>query len=184
MKIVAVSFARMDSVRFPGKCLAPLAGKPLIQHTVNFARALHLPLYVLTRDLDLMGYVERQCPVLYEPTEYLDTSRNQTYEMMQHCSKLLDADLFVLLQPTQPVRDIEFVNRCLQRVLFEHLHYTRVVGRRGENATRLTDIGLLYTFSRKHLVYKQRVTEFVYDGSWFDIDTPDDLARCETWLQS
>lgn len=37
-KIIAVVPARYDSSRFPGKPLAPIAGKPMIQHVVERAR--------------------------------------------------------------------------------------------------------------------------------------------------
>ena len=52
MKICAFIQARMGSSRFPGKVLAPLAGRPVIEHVFEFAKSLRVDhVFLLTSDL-------------------------------------------------------------------------------------------------------------------------------------
>lgn len=180
MKLAAVTCAWMRSRRLPGKCLLPLDGKPLLQHTIDFAEALDLELYVFTPDVEVMRYVSDKCPIIFEPEEFCDHDRNLTYEEMQYCQQVLGANHIVLLQPTQPVRNTFFLRTCLNFVENEGLDYTRVLIK---NDGSWRDSGLMYTFSHRHLVHKQQASDFYYGGPWFDIDTEEDLRRCEQWLR-
>jgi len=181
MKIAAVTCARMDSKRFPGKCLALLDGKPLLQHTIDFARSIDIPLYTFTRDQRIIDYVKDQTPIIYEPIELYDTSQNTTYEKMQYVNRILDADYLILLQPTQPVRNIDLglgiIDELETHLTFAKLsEYLYSVDEEGK------EDGCYYVYSKGYLKEKGKGIFFENIKS-FDIDTPEDLQECEEWLQ-
>jgi CMP-N-acetylneuraminic acid synthetase len=180
MKIAAVTCARMDSKRFPGKCLALLDGKPLLQHTIDFARSIDIQLYTFTRDQRIIDYVKDKTPIIYEPIELYDTPHNSTYEKMQYVNRILDADFVVLLQPTQPVRDKGHIKNCIHTVI-------NCCGNTGYGYTgnHYIDDGAFYIYSSEYLEDLSKQDSSMLEGyhPTFDIDTPEDLKECEEWLQ-
>lgn len=178
VKMAFVSCARMKSTRMPGKVLRNLHGAKLIDYTIDFVKSLGARLHVFTRDLPIMEAVQYLCPIIYEPGELYDTPFDSTDQKMLHCQMLLDVDYIVLLQPTQPVRDINFVKDCINEAVEKHYGYCKVVGLHGE------ETGLLYIYSRVYLEgLEGEEHTFVWADAWFDIDTEADLERCEQWLQ-
>lgn len=179
--IAAVACARMGSRRFPGKCLAMLDGKPLLQYTIDFARKLGIQLYIMSRDEPILSYVADKCPVIYEPPALYDREPEATIERLAFCNSLIGADHLVLLQPTQPVRDFPFLLDCLMTVVFSELAWTRVMAPR---PVEIMDSGIMYTYSRSFLSgVAGDGRDFYFAGKWFDIDTPEEMKRCEEWLQ-
>jgi N-acylneuraminate cytidylyltransferase len=174
----------MDSKRFPGKCLALLDGKPLLQHTIDFARTIDIPLYTFTRDQRIIDYVKDKTPIIYEPIELYDTPQNTTYEKMQYVNRILDADYVILLQPTQPVRFDIIISRLIKELrtsvcsnlLDDCLYSTNMRG---------VEDGAFYFYSKKYLNRKSNnLIPFTSGPVSFDIDTPEDLKECEEWLQA
>lgn len=58
MKTVAIIPARMESKRFPGKPLALLAGKPIIQWTWERANQLNMPVYIASDSLQIREWAK------------------------------------------------------------------------------------------------------------------------------
>ena len=187
MKIAAVTCARMDSARFPGKCLAPLLGKPLIQHTIDFARLMEWPLYVWTRDVKILEYVGGRCLVVYEPLELYDTRENSTVEKMAYANLLIDADYLVLLQPTHPFRDPKvvagWIAQFLQRsasasprygsVGYSAMNHPLNMGQRGPS-------GSFFIYSREYLQHRFDIEPIMFlEDPPVDIHTPADLEEAE-----
>lgn len=149
MKIAAVTCARMDSERFPGKCLARLRGRPLLQYTIDFARAIGWPLYVNTYDLVIMRYVAAQCPIIFEPEcFYGERQEGLEFEMMQFANRIIDAETLVLLQPTHPIRNAVALDEAVKRFVAEG-------GSRGasivETGKETKESGSFYLYSRAYL---------------------------------
>jgi CMP-N-acetylneuraminic acid synthetase len=185
MTVAAITCARMDSKRFAGKVLAPLAGKPLIQHTVDFAKNMGWPLYVMTYDEAVMRTVAHLCPIIYEPERYRRNG-NFTFAMMRYANEIIKADYLVLLQPTQPVRVKEFVQLCIDRSVDQKIGFGCVIESAEvfSNGNVGRDTGLFYIFSGEYLKEGTGMaTNFIFDGTYFDIDTEDDLRRCEAWIR-
>ena len=122
MKTLYVIPARGGSKGIPGKNIKPLAGKPLIEYSIDVARALanDEDICVTTDDNAIIETVERtglKVPFV-RPTE-LSTDQSGTYEVLLHAldfyeSKGVHYDTIVLLQPTSPFRTVDDVKACLE----------------------------------------------------------------------
>ena len=103
MKIFAFIPARYDSSRFPGKPLALISGKPMIQHT--YERALSCPeltgVYVATDDDRIADCVNQFGG---EPVITAKTHRSGTDRIAEAALKMgvKDEDLVVNIQGDQP----------------------------------------------------------------------------------
>ena len=53
MKIAAIIQARMGSKRFPGKVMADLCGKPVLQHVIERTKEIGIPVFLTTPDVEL-----------------------------------------------------------------------------------------------------------------------------------
>lgn len=122
MKTLYVIPARGGSKGIPGKNIKPLAGKPLIEYSIDVARALanYEDICVTTDDNAIIETVERtglKVPFV-RPAE-LSTDQSGTYEVLLHAldfyeSKGVHYDTMVLLQPTSPFRTVDDVKACLE----------------------------------------------------------------------
>ena len=122
MKTLYVIPARGGSKGIPGKNIKPLAGKPLIEYSIDVARALanDEDICVTTDDNAIIETVERtglKVPFV-RPAE-LSTDQSGTYEVLLHAldfyeSKGVHYDTMVLLQPTSPFRTVDNVKACLE----------------------------------------------------------------------
>ncbi len=112
MAVVIVIPARYDSSRFPGKPLALLAGKPMIQHVYERARRASLAIEVLvaTDDQRISRVVERfgGRAVLTSRAHLSGTDR------VAEVALGLDAELVVNLQGDEPLIDPRVIDGAIQ----------------------------------------------------------------------
>lgn len=126
MKALYVIPARGGSKGIPGKNIKPLAGKPLIEYSIDIARELadDCDICVSTDDENIIAVVESTgLKVPFIRPEYLATDTAGSREVMLHAldfykMKGRDYDIIVLLQPTSPLRTVEDVKRCMK--LYSH----------------------------------------------------------------
>lgn len=121
MKPLVLITARGGSKGVPGKNIKLLGGKPLIQYTIDAARALFSDeiICVSTDDIKIKDTVESlglNVPFL-RPDE-LATDTAGSYEVMLHAihfyeSKGYQPDVLVLLQPTSPFRSSKHIESAL-----------------------------------------------------------------------
>jgi 3-deoxy-manno-octulosonate cytidylyltransferase (CMP-KDO synthetase) len=101
--VLVVIPARYASTRFPGKPLAPIAGKPMIQHVVECVRHASLPARVLvaTEDARIQTAVEAFGgeAVLTRPDHRTGTDR--IAEVAAH----IPADIYINVQGDEPLID-------------------------------------------------------------------------------
>ena len=102
MKIIGIIPARFASTRFPGKPLAQLAGKPLIQHVVEQCqRAKSLSEVIVATDDDRIAAVARQfCQVEMTRADHPSGS-DRIAEVAARC----DCDAVVNIQGDEPLID-------------------------------------------------------------------------------
>src|SRR5205809_4667606 len=102
MNIVGIIPARYASTRFPGKPLALIAGKPLIQHVVERcqqAKALS-EIIVATDDTRIWEVAQNFCRVEMTAVDHPSGS-DRIAEVAQHCP----CDAIVNIQGDEPLID-------------------------------------------------------------------------------
>lgn len=113
MKAVAVICARLGSTRLPEKVLAPIAGKPLIQHTIErTARSNvdHIVLAVPHNEMSRFAEVARTTGVdLWGSTLPVEDVLGRIY----YAQASYDADLVVRIPGDQPCVEPAEINRLL-----------------------------------------------------------------------
>ena len=101
--VLVVIPARYASTRFPGKPLAPIAGKPMIQHVVEHVRLATLParIVVATEDERIKSAVESFGgeAILTRPDHRTGTDR--IAEVATH----IPADIYINVQGDEPLID-------------------------------------------------------------------------------
>ena len=123
MKYVTVIPARGGSKRFPGKNIYPLAGKPLLAHSIHYSRKA-LPdteVYVSTDNEEIAEVARRYCAEVIERPVELSGDRCSTDSALQHAAiELLlggkEFDYMILLQATNPLRPDGMMEEALQTI--------------------------------------------------------------------
>ena len=102
MKIIGIVPARYASTRFPGKLLAPIAGKPLIQHVVERckkAKSLN-EVIVATDDARIAGVAKKFCRVEMTRADH-PSGTDRIAEVAARCP----CDAVVNIQGDEPMID-------------------------------------------------------------------------------
>jgi len=101
MKIVAVIPARMGSSRFPGKPLAPILGRPMIQWV--YEGSLGCPrlseVYIATCDVEIRDAARSFGAPVVMTSERHERASDRVAEVAEH----LDADVVVMVQGDEPM---------------------------------------------------------------------------------
>lgn len=120
-KICGIIPARGGSQRLPRKNLLPLAGMPLIGHTIR--AALECPgiteCIVSTEDVEIKRVSLAYGARVIDRPAHLATDAAQTHGVVAHVLEELRAqgqlpDYFVLLQPTSPLRRAAHIQACIE----------------------------------------------------------------------
>jgi CMP-N-acetylneuraminic acid synthetase len=124
MRVLGLIPARGGSKGIPRKNIRPLAGKPLLQYTVEAAQATRrlCRLILSTDDAEIAEIGRRlglEVPFL-RPAE-LAADETPMLAVVQHCQKFLEErgqayDAVCLLQPTHPLRGPETVDACIAQL--------------------------------------------------------------------
>ena len=114
-KILVVIPARYGSTRFPGKVIAPLAGKPLVAHTYQRARQVGLvsEVVVATDDERVSRALEPYgIPVVMTRKEHA-SGTDRIAEVAANC----DADIVVNVQGDEPLIDPQTIDETIRPLL-------------------------------------------------------------------
>ena len=114
MKIVAIIQARMTSSRLPGKVMADLAGRPLLDHVVKRAQRAHrLDLVTVatsdrpTDDVVACFCVERNIP-------YFRGSEEDVLDRYYQAARSFSAEVIVRLTADCPLLDPKVIDRVVR----------------------------------------------------------------------
>lgn len=121
-KILAVIPARSGSKRLPGKNTKILAGKPLIQWTIEAALDCELidKVVVSTDDLHIANLSQEQgATVPFIRPDHLAQDSSSSIDVLIHTldyysEKGVLFDFVMLLQPTSPLRDAEHIHAAIK----------------------------------------------------------------------
>lgn len=193
MKTLYVIPARGGSKGIPGKNIKPLAGKPLIVHTLELARSLASDddICVTTDDNDIIKVLQAenyQVPFVRPAELAQDTS--SSYDVIKHAVEFYESngkqyDAIVLLQPTSPFRRITDVQRALEM----HTDNTDLVVSCQKVRTnpyyavfKVREDGLLEKFLCDSFTRRQDLPQLVeWNGAVYVISI-DSLKRCDSLL--
>ncbi len=122
MKGLIVIPARKGSKRLKNKNKKIFLKKPLIQHTIDFAKKIKLTSYVLvtTDDKDILNIAIKNkllCPWL-RPSK-ISQANSTSYSFMKHAILWFEKiyfklDYVILLQPTSPFRNIKTIKEMFR----------------------------------------------------------------------
>ncbi len=124
--VLAITPARGGSQGVPRKNIKPLAGKPLIQHTIEAAQ--NCPLitrYIVnSEDTEIRALAEKLGVETQDRPEdfYHDNTFQEVDRLLQWCTQDLESkgakiDIVVLLYATAPLRHTSHITDCIDLVL-------------------------------------------------------------------
>lgn len=130
MKIVALIPARAGSKRCPGKNMRLLAGKPLLQYTIDAALDSRIFSEVVcsTEDPNTgLFAAERGARYLTRPPAFsTDTSPDRDW-VAYTLESFKDMEAFAILRPTSPFRTAETIRRACAQFCASEVHSIRAV---------------------------------------------------------
>ena len=115
MDLLGVIPARGGSRGIPGKNIVPLAGKPLLQWTIEQAQASErLTRTIVSTDSAEIAAAAQQLgvPVLDRPA-HLAGDETPMLDVVRHAIDATGADVIVLLQPTSPLRGARDIDAAI-----------------------------------------------------------------------
>jgi 3-deoxy-manno-octulosonate cytidylyltransferase (CMP-KDO synthetase) len=115
MRIVGVIPARLGSSRFPGKPLAPILGRPMIEHIYWRARMCDLlsAVYVATCDTEVVEATERFGGQALMTSDKHERASDRVAEV----AGSIEADIYVLIQGDEPMITPEMVTAAVEPML-------------------------------------------------------------------
>lgn len=117
MKIAIGIPARYDSSRFPGKPLAELAGKPMIAHVIERAKAANIgDVYVATDD-ERIAEVAREYGAEVRMTR---ADHNSGSERLAEAMREIDCDVVINVQGDEPLIDPEAIQAVVEPFRHDH----------------------------------------------------------------
>lgn len=118
-KILGVIPARYASFRFPGKILAPITGKSLIQHTYENASRCSLlnRIVIATDDVRIYDHVAGFGAEVVMTSISCPTGTDRIIEAIQKNPDLNDADIVVNIQGDEPCIDPEVIRKVAELLI-------------------------------------------------------------------
>ncbi|MGD2119553.1 MAG: acylneuraminate cytidylyltransferase family protein [Chromatiales bacterium] len=124
LHVLGIITARGGSKGLPGKNIKPLAGKPLINWTIDAALASkYLDRTILSSDDQSIIEVAQAagCDVPFVRPAQLATDEAGSMDVLLHAvNELPDYDIIVVLQPTSPLRRTQDIDVALELMLQEN----------------------------------------------------------------
>lgn len=124
MSIVSIIPARRGSKRLPEKNIRPLLGYPLIYYSIKVSQLSEKieRTFVTTEDEMITSISLQYGAEVIKRPEALATDTATTLETIKHAAQYLlekrvNPDIIVLLQPTSPIRDRNYVDKALDLFL-------------------------------------------------------------------
>src|SRR6266480_2929451 len=115
--IVAVIPARMGSSRFPGKPLAPLLGRPMIEHVVRRAEMCEQldAVYVATCDEEIREVVEGFGGGVIMTSPRHERAGDRVAEAAEH----LEGEIIVMIQGDEPMITPDMIEAAVAPMLHD-----------------------------------------------------------------
>ena len=115
MKIALITLARKNSKRIKNKNYKLFAGYPLIGYTLGIMEGMSYDSYLFTDYDDIKKYTKKNHPsinIIHMESKYAQ-DKHILMESIQYMHKKINADLYVLLQPTSPIRFLPIIMNAI-----------------------------------------------------------------------
>lgn len=108
--------ARGGSKGLAKKNIKQLAGKPLIAWTLESARSSRLlsQYFVSTEDPEIALIAKDHGTQIIDRPKSLSTDDASIFDVIRHAISVVPVDWVVLLQPTNPIRSEDLIDRCIE----------------------------------------------------------------------
>lgn len=115
LKHLIVIPARYQSTRFPGKMLAPIKGKTLVQRTYdNLKNAIDTPILIATDDVRIQKHAQEfGADVLMTPASCANGT-HRVYRAIEKHPKVSKQTLIINVQGDEPLLDPKSIERLIQ----------------------------------------------------------------------
>jgi 3-deoxy-manno-octulosonate cytidylyltransferase (CMP-KDO synthetase) len=117
MKIAIGIPARFDSSRFPGKPLAELAGKPMIAHVIERAKAANVGDVYVATDHDGIAAAARDCGAAVCMTR---ADHESGSERLAEAMRTIDCDVVINVQGDEPLINPEAIKAVAEPFRHDH----------------------------------------------------------------
>lgn len=108
--VALISLARQGSKRIPGKNFKDFSGKPLVFYTAQLMDLLGYKSYIMSDYEILKNYVMDNFNVnVIDMPKRFGLDKHDVNGSIEYIHNIANADIYVLLQLTSPIRDYEFV---------------------------------------------------------------------------
>lgn len=165
LRVIAIIPARGQSKSIPRKNLRLLGDKPLIGWAIECALSSpEVDRVIVSTDDQAIASVSREYGAeVYERPPELATDTSLIADTLRDLWSRLriegdQANIFLLLEPTSPFRDLSLINRCLKRLVSEQFDSIATFNEAAINPERVWRIteGIPQTFIEGALPWKPR----------------------------
>jgi spore coat polysaccharide biosynthesis protein SpsF (cytidylyltransferase family) len=193
MTTVAIIQARMTSARFPGKPMYMLAGRPMVSHVIDSARASCVDQTVVATSVGRGD--DRLCDYLdCMGVPFFRGSLNHPLDRMYDCAYEHSADTVVRITGDCPLVDYRLITQCVQLFGDAGVDYLGVTNSPdGTDVEVFTYDALQQAFEKAPRHQREHTTTWIrktmscistesdpaYADIHYSVDTPDQLALCE-----
>lgn len=115
VKVVAMIPARMGSTRYPGKPLAPILGRPMIEHIyrrVALSSSVSAT-YIATCDQEIRA----ACEGFGAPALMTGSHHERASDRIAEAAEQVEGDIIVMVQGDEPMVVPEMIDRAVARML-------------------------------------------------------------------
>jgi YrbI family 3-deoxy-D-manno-octulosonate 8-phosphate phosphatase len=194
--------ARGGSRGVPRKNLVDILGKPLVAWTIQAAQQSRLMtrFAVSTEDEEIAEVSAVWGADILKRPNCLAADDTTTISVIQNIHEEVRADVYVVLQPTSPIRDDGLIDRCIQKFMGEDVDNlaTGYICKTAEFGTHnnerrqdlegfFYDDGNIYVLSSEIVVkgqwFGERISKMILGNDQsFEIDEPMDVCVAEALL--
>jgi CMP-N-acetylneuraminic acid synthetase len=184
MKIVAIIPARGGSKRIPRKNIKLIAGKPMVAHSIEAGlNSKYINRVIVSTEDQEIAEVSRQygAEVSQRPIELAQDETKTPPVLVDVVNKLEKEgyipDLVVLLQPTSPIRDAQFIDTALEQFFNSPEHDSIFSGHVRSHTMPLWkkhhdgNLSCLYDYHLRPRSQDAHLNELIYseDGAFYAI---------------
>ena len=166
MKITAVIPARYASTRFPGKALADIGGKPMIQHTYNNARKSKLldKVVIAVDDEKVFQVVKEFGAEVYMTSKNCASGSDRIAIVTE---KIPDASIIVNIQGDEPFIKGKMIDEAIEPLLFDRKVNVATLARRISNVEDMKSpsvVKVVFDYNNMALYFSRSPIPFVREA--------------------